>query len=296
MFGSKKIKIVTHDGDFHADDIFAVATLELALGSKVEVIRTRLPEKISKGEYVVDVGGVYDAEKNYFDHHQKGGAGMRPNGIPYAAFGLVWKKFGEKLCGGAEVAEAVDRRLIMPIDAFDNGVDVVTLLKEEVVPYTISDLFFAYRPTWQEPTLEMDAQFLKAVEVAKYLLGREIAKARGRHDAENFLEKAFREASDKRLLILDDEFPWREFADAHNEILFVIKPKEKQWHLYAVRKQKGSFENRKDLPAAWAGKRDQELAKITGVPDSIFCHNGRFIAVAKSKEGILQLAKLALAN
>jgi len=36
------------------------------------------------------------------------------------------------------------------------------------------------------------------------------------------------------------------------------------------------------------------LAKVTGVPDATFCHNGRFLAVAKSKEGALKLAEIAL--
>ena len=38
----KKIIIATHSGSFHADDLFAVATLSLLLGKEnIEVIRTR---------------------------------------------------------------------------------------------------------------------------------------------------------------------------------------------------------------------------------------------------------------
>ena len=59
---------------------------------------------------------------------------------------------------------------------------------------------------------------------------------------------------------------------------------------------KGMFEDRMKLPAAWAGLRDEELAKVTGVPDAVFCHRALFLAVAKSKEGALALAKLALSN
>jgi uncharacterized UPF0160 family protein len=40
--------------------------------------------------------------------------------------------------------------------------------------------------------------------------------------------------------------------------------------------------------------RDAELAAVTGVPDAGFCHNGRFIATAKSYEGIRAMAALAL--
>jgi uncharacterized UPF0160 family protein len=54
------------------------------------------------------------------------------------------------------------------------------------------------------------------------------------------------------------------------------------------------IKTRADLPEAWAGLRDAELAAVTGVPDAGFCHNGRFIAAAKSFEGVRAMAKLAL--
>ena len=34
--------------------------------------------------------------------------------------------------------------------------------------------------------------------------------------------------------------------------------------------------------------------EITGVPDAVFVHSKRFMASAKSKEGALKLAKMAL--
>ena len=49
-----------------------------------------------------------------------------------------------------------------------------------------------------------------------------------------------------------------------------------------------------DLPEAWAGLSGDELREVTGVPDAVFCHKGRFIAVAESGEGALDLADAAL--
>lgn len=49
----------------------------------------------------------------------------------------------------------------------------------------------------------------------------------------------------------------------------------------------------KPLPQEWPGNRDEELAKVTGAEDAVFCHTGRFIAVAKSLEGIKKMAQLA---
>ena len=69
MKDSKKL-IVTHDGGFHADDAFAVAALLLHLDGNADVVRSRNPKIIESGDFVVDVGGVYYAERNRFDHHQ----------------------------------------------------------------------------------------------------------------------------------------------------------------------------------------------------------------------------------
>jgi len=76
LFSKKKpkIKIITHSGNFHADDIFAVATIALILdrdGEKYEITRTRDESVIATGDYVVDVGGEHDPEIDHFDHHQK---------------------------------------------------------------------------------------------------------------------------------------------------------------------------------------------------------------------------------
>ena len=51
-----------------------------------------------------------------------------------------------------------------------------------------------------------------------------------------------------------------------------------------------------DLPESWAGKDGEELQKITGVPDAIFCHNKRFMASAGSREGAIALAQKAIAS
>jgi len=112
LFKKNKKILVTHNGTFHADDLFATATLALVFNGNIKVIRTRDEEIIKKADFVYDVGGIYNPEKNLFDHHQKEGAGKRENGIPYASFGLVWKKFGKKICGSQKVADEVDQKLV----------------------------------------------------------------------------------------------------------------------------------------------------------------------------------------
>src|SRR3989338_6295073 len=136
----KILKAVTHDGSFHTDDVFAAATLSLYLenlGKKFEIIRTRDEEIINSADYVFDVGGIYNAEKNRFDHHQVGGAGKRENEIPFSSFGLIWQKFGVEVTGKKEVADFIEQKLVLPVDANDSGVD---LYFPKISPYTLQDV------------------------------------------------------------------------------------------------------------------------------------------------------------
>lgn len=296
----KKTTIITHNGSYHADDLFAVAALSLFLSGegqakdKVEIIRTRDADIIKGGDYVVDVGGIYDEAKFRFDHHQIGGAGTRDNGIPYASFGLVWKFCGEKLCDSKEIADSIDERLVAPIDANDSGVDIADFKFKGVSPYLIQDFFYAFRPTWKEDS-SIDAVFVELVELAKALLAREIKRAVDRKEAEVFVEKAYEDSEDKRLIVLDQYWPWRDVILNYEEPLFIVfKERGDNWCARAVPENDESFSNRKDFPLEWAGKRGKELADITGVPDAIFCHNKLFTAYAGSKEGAIELAKLAI--
>lgn len=297
-----KTLIVTHSGGFHADDTFGVAALTLLLGEEnVEIARSRDHEIIARGDYVLDVGGVYDPVKNRFDHHQAGGAGKRDNGIPYAAFGLIWKHYGEAVAGSKAAADAIDRRLVQPIDAFDNGVELYTLNGYDVSPYIIQNVFMALEPAWGE-SVTHDQDFFDALVLAKKILSREIVQEQQNVKAFSVIEKAYKEASDKRVIVVESDPTIRrtilmEVLSRYPEPIYIIRKHEDEgkWQVICAVDDIRSFTNRKDLPAAWAGKHDGELAAVTGVPDATFCHNSRFIAVTCSKEGALKLAELALA-
>lgn len=289
-------KIVVHDGKFHADDLFAAAALRMYLKGDCTIVRTRDQKEIDFAEYVIDVGGVYDPGQKRFDHHQKGGAGIRSNGIPYASFGLVWRKYGEEICGDAKIAERIDAKLVCPIDADDNGFSIVQSTNA-VTPYGLQGVLYSMRPTWKEDQSMYDASFMELLSFAEKLITREIIIARDALEAENLVEAAYQNALDKRCIELDKNYPFKEALTAHPEPLYVVSPRsgDTKWKVECVPKNSFGFENRKSLPEAWAGLRDTDLARISGVPDAIFCHNGRFLCVAKTKEGAWALAKLALA-
>lgn len=292
-----KLKVVAHSGNFHADDIFAVATLSLLLekeGKEYEVIRTRDEKIIETGDYVVDVGGVYNELKNRFDHHQEGRAGERENGIPYASFGLVWKKFGEELCGNREVADKIDIVLVQYIDATDNGVSVVETKFKDVYPYDIGLFFNSYTPSWKEK-VDIDKVFAHLVDIAREVLNREIIKRNNIIEARSIVQKIYADSEDKRLIVMDSYYPSYDALSRYPEPLLIVYPRDDgKWGLSSLKIDPNKFEYRMYFPESWGGKRDSEFEEISGVSGAVFCHTGRHLAVAKSKEAVLKLAEISL--
>jgi len=296
-------KLVTHNGPFHADDVFACAVLCLFLENKKQsfkIIRTRDAEIIKKGDYVFDVGGIYDPELNRFDHHQKGGAGQRENGVPYSSFGLVWKKFGEELCGSMEVALLIDKKFVQPVDAKDNGVDICNLIYKDITPFSISEVFGVFLPSSLE-TFDKGKIFLKMVKLAKNILQREMKKDSDGVKIKKIIKDLYLKMENKRLLIIKEVRVSRtEIWDAleeFNEPLFAVyHSADGFYNLVAIRKDRNSFGNRKDLPKEWGALNGVDLQKISGVSDAIFCHKNLFLASATSLEGAIKLAEIALNN
>ncbi len=302
------MKLVTHDGKFHADDVCATAAL-LFLFPHAKIIRTRDEQIIHSADIVFDVGRIYNIETLRFDHHQQGGAGVRENNVPYAAFGLIWKQYGEKVCEVIcekqsievyqEIAQKIEQKIVCPVDAHDNGVIISKPLENfsEIYEYSFSDIIEGgYNPLYTEASSFADTYFFDAVAMVQIILKKEIKKALAKINARTVVLDVYEKTQDKRLIILDAYVPWHEVLSKKTEPLFVIHPHTNagKWVLQTISNDTHSFVNRKDLPQAWAGKSDAELQKITGVSDALFCHNARFMAIANSKEGIVLLAQKAL--
>jgi len=291
-------KLITHNGAFHADDIFATAALEMMLeaeGESYELIRTRDEAVLKTGDYVYDVGGIYDEDKNRFDHHQVGGAGRGPENIEYSSLGLVWKKFGEKLAGSKRAADIIEKNLCAPIDAWDNGFDLVEN-KHEITPFYLQNVFSTMMPTWKEMDINIDEVFLKCVEIAKIILERTIKQAQDILEGEEAVISIYNNSDDKKIIILDKNYPFEYILANLPEPLFVVYPRKanNDWGVRTVRSDMKSFVNRKNLPKIWAGLKDDELQNVTGVRDAVFCHRTLFVAVAKSKVGAVKLAQIAV--
>ncbi len=321
-------KFVTHSGVFHADDVIAFAILLLCVRyvswfyKGFTLVRTRDAKTIADGDIVFDVGGehtlpkfVGEDERYALDHHQKGGAGVRPNGIPYAAAGLTWRAFGAALVhhmlGGGEenaltafnVAERIDERFVAPIDAADNGVELCDTTKP-VSPLTLSGVIASFNVNWNDSVQTpgvVDGRFNDVTHnIALPALEAAIDNAIAYTKAEGVVMGS-EGAIDGKVLVLPRFCPWQEIvcaAPAFDQCLYVVFEQNaaasRQWMVQAIPDSPGGFGKRKPFPAEWGGLPADHLATLTGVPDAVFCHIGLWICAAKSRNGALALAKLAV--
>lgn len=286
--------IGTHNGQFHADEVFAVAILR-ELYPNANIIRTRNSSVLQACDIVVDVdGGQYDhhtTEKEY-----------RENEIPFASAGLIWRDFGKEVIGTyasenhidiEKVFHSIDESLFQGIDALDNGHQ----LDKDYRITGISDIISGFNLTWNSDEDE-DEAFEQAVTFATQVLRNKLAGVIAKEEAKHIIVDALENRKTKELLILDTFCPWTKTLlelDEEEEVLFVVFPEKSGEHrIQVVPKEPSSFDARKDLPLSWAGKRDNELGDIVGISDAVFCHPARFIAGAVSYESIMKMAELAL--
>lgn len=287
-------KVGTHDGRFHADEVMATAILKEIFD--IEVVRTRDLDVLKELDIVYDVG---DGE---FDHHQVDKE-FRERGTPYAACGLIWRKFGRDVVylndGNLSedeingVVRYIDRNLMESIDASDNGIRAAMAI---IPTPNISSIIGNFNPPWNAKAENEDEYFNQAVKLADVILGNTLAQQISTVRAKAHIAAAYEKRPKPELLVLDRSYPWARVLnsiDREKKILFVVFPREDEYLLQTVRGS-GSLGNRKSLPEAWAGKRDEELNEIIGIDDAIFCHSGRFIAGAKSRESIMKMAEIAI--
>lgn len=287
----------THSGSFHADDVLAAAALRLVNPSLV-LLRTRDQQQLDAADIIFDVGRVFDIATCRFDHHQLEYNEARDNGIPYSSFGLIWRELGAALCGSAPAAARVDRWLVQGVDAIDCG---VALSREtpSVSVMSISSALGGFNPGWQDDSSPevRNAAFEQAVTWAKAVLQNIIREARGQEAARAVVEQGVVSEAG-RLLALDSAVPWKEVvlgSSEYDRLLYVISPDtQEKWHIHAVPDNAGSFKNRKSLPAAWAGLDGEELDKVAGIKGCVFCHRSRFVAGHQSRDGAMEMARLAL--
>ncbi|EJL57179.1 hypothetical protein PMI09_01196 [Rhizobium sp. CF122] len=294
--------LVTHSGGFHADEVLSSVILT-RLFLQARVIRSRAPEWITPGadRIIYDVGGAYDASKGIFDHHQRG-APLREDGQPYSSFGLIWKHYGRDYLVATGVPEAhvealhtsFDLAFVLPIDLTDNG---ALSPSGPIAGLTLPALLETLKPVFDDTDPDADdRKFQDAVAIARSFVEAKIAQSAAKLRAEALVLQAIERTGQGRVLELPTGMPFRPaiVKARADHLLFVVHPREKDWCVTGIRRGDEGFELRADLPAAWAGLTNHDLEAVCGVQGATFCHNGRFVAAAKTREAALAMAELAV--
>lgn len=297
-FEKETLTIGTHDGEFHADDIYACATLIQATterGQKnppvIDIVRTRDPQELAQCDVLIDVGMEYNPDEGKFDHHQPEGAGHRKNGIPYAAFGLIWKEVGLVLCDGDQIAtDLVDKDFVQVIDAYDNQIPLYESSRVPDIQPGQDIMNFNY----MGPT-----GFDNAIATARMFIEGRIASAKAVALSIKPITESLLESTDKRVLILPHEkINWKPTVpnlELANDAKFVIEPEGEDWLVRAVPVRANSSEKRALLPEELRGIEDAEaIEKLCGVADVKFIHRDGFYARAVSKEAAERLVYQSL--
>lgn len=303
MFGwfQKKKILVTHNGSFHADDVFAAATLGLwldAQGMVYKIIRTRDEETIAGADYVFDVGHVYNHEARRYDHHQAQSPGTHTSGIPYAAFGLVWKHYGLDICmGDVQTFQDINDSLVQPLDASDNGIDLYQTNQYGIGPVVLQNILH-----WISDAEDKDEEFMAAYHLARTILQNVINERLVKNQAVAEIRETY-EGQEKGAMIVFDIPSSRHIItealanhpDAQ-ELLYALYPDKEmtKWNILALPLHGATFELKKPLPESWRGLQGEELQQASGVATAQFCHKSGFWMFATTKEGAIELAKKSL--
>lgn len=299
---TKTITIVTHSGKFHADEVLATALL-MALFPHATLARTRDRKVIETADIAVDVGG------GCFDHHQRGGNGSRPNGVAYSSIGLVWaeygrryvyevtrRMFGDMIDGDAvgRIKAKVDETLIQELDMVDNGV----IKGRDRMATCLSNIVAAMNCGWLPAAMSEseDSRFKRAQQTSIQFLNDIIEGLCLKELAVKMLERDI-QGSPGEVLVLGQFYPWQEtLAQRDHGFLLCVFGSGNEWKVQTIQDfdSEGVSKTRMYLPEEWAGLQNEELEKVCHAPGATFCHNGRFIAGASSKEAALCMACLAI--
>ncbi len=269
----KDAKAFTHGGKFHADDVFSSALL-LYINPEIVISRgNKVPEDFD--------GIVFDIGRGRYDHHQKDSR-VRENGVPYAAFGLLWEVLGKEILG-EELAEKMDESFIQPLDINDN-----TGEKNE-----LATLIGNFNPPWDAKG-GSDEAFFQAVSVAGMILENKFERYRGNARADQRVEQVLEEHNPKdRILVLLEFIPCQK-ALAETEIAFVIFPSNRGGYCIQPQKREYSMNYKCSFPSQWLGLEGEELVKETGLSSAVFCHKGGFLMTVGELEDAKAACKKAL--
>lgn len=274
----------THGGKFHADDVFSAALL-LHFNPQLTIQRgNRVPEMFE--------GIVFDIGRGEYDHHQKDSR-IRENGVPYAAFGLLWETLGTEILS-PKMAARFDEKFVQPLDNNDN-----TGEKNE-----LASLIGMFNPVWDDHS-GSDAAFFEAVTIASRILEhkwdrfraderaeQQFAEILGKH-REQIAAEGKAGTMDEKILILSEFFPCQKQLSA-TEIAFLVFPSNRGGYCVQPVRKENSSNSKYEFPKSWLGLENETLQEATGLAGASFCHKGGFLLTTETLADAVSACRISL--
>ena len=271
---------LTHSGKFHADEVFGAALLKIVF-PRIRIARTfRVPENFN--------GIVFDIGFGEFDHHQAG-APVRKNGAPYAAFGLLWKKYSrealEKMgCKEAYIEQEAahfDEKFIQPLDIDDNT----------GCGNPLAGIINTFNPGWDTKE-DANTCFFEAVMVAQAIMEKKLENMMSIQRARSMVDKALQDAED-HIVILPKYAPWKVCLSG-TTAEFVVYPSQRGGYgAQSIQTHPMTRDLLYRFPEKWAGKERDVLPGLSGLPSLSFCHNSRHMVTAGALEDAVEACRIA---
>jgi uncharacterized UPF0160 family protein len=197
-------------------------------------------------------------------------------------------------------AEAIhakfDAKFVLPIDLLDNGAMEPSVAGPLSI-MTLPSLLGSLKPVFDDasPTADDDA-FFAALPIAQSFVEAQIRNFAAKARSHSIVMDAIASAGASPILELPMGMPYGAALDeaGADHILFVVTPRGDDWTIGGIKLSRDTFDQRADLPAAWAGLTDAAWEAAGGGKGAEFCHNKLFIAVADSREAILEMAAIAV--
>ncbi|XP_048029328.1 UPF0160 protein MYG1, mitochondrial [Megalobrama amblycephala] len=323
----KKMRIGTHNGTFHCDEVLACFFLrQLPEYKDAEILRSRDASVLSECDVVVDVGGEFDPSRQRYDHHQRSFAESfhslcpeKPWVTKLSSAGLIYLHFGKRVLAQLTQLKEDDTRLevlydkmyenfVEEVDAVDNGICQCDGEARYSITTTLSARVGHLNPHWNSKDQNTEEGFHKALA----LVGAEFqdrldyymnAWLPAREIVQQAVQTRYKvDPSGEIVVLAQGGCPWKEHLFALEKemkvdvpIKFVLYTDQNgHWRVQCVPAGLNTFQNRLSILEEWRGVRDEALSELSGIPDCIFVHASGFIGGNKTQEGALEMAKRTL--
>ena len=317
------VRIGTHDGSFHCDEVLACVFLKmLPEYQDAEIIRTRDPEILRQCDIVVDVGGVFDHEAKKYDHHQATfdltmkqiSEGKINSDIQLSSAGLIYWCYRREIFQNLlptdpdgkpyssrqlqDSFELLYNRFVREIDFIDNGGGQMTW----IIGTNISSRVGMLKPKWDDPDRDMDQAFFRAFDMVKTELMGYIPMLhrglKGREALKINIRKRFEHHPSGALIWFENgkEFDWqdnlyiscKEVGVDYKRIFYVADDFVEENRVSLTFTKQCQRPRSKKFPEEWRGLLDADLERVSGIEGLLFVHKNGHFATGR-KTAILKL-------